>query len=225
MERAGAGLRQFGFQDLARRQAELQAELQRRTGLKDFPLRGPLLPERFAPDPAELPLTLEGNITHHWPLVHGGRSKQELLGAVKNLSAGVGLNVALISESPEFTLQPDPHIREVVVVPVDILVPDSRGRFATTEEIDQARDEKGLEPVYTETAHQILLQHGGELKVGEAIWMNMKPMADRNGGPVIFYVDRFVDGLWLGDVWESPGEKWHHSRQIAFFLPQAASNS
>ncbi len=43
MERTGAGFRQLGLQDLAKRQADLQAELQRRTGLKDFPLRGEVL--------------------------------------------------------------------------------------------------------------------------------------------------------------------------------------
>lgn len=220
MERTGAGFKQLGLDDLAKRQAALQAELQRRTGLKDFSLRGSLLPEGFTPEPARLHPCLEGNLTHKWLLVNGGRSKQELLSTVSALTAGIGSNAQFMSESSEFTTQPESHTRELVVAPVGVLVPHPRGHYATTVEIEQARDEKGLEPVYAETAHQILLQHGDDLKVDDVIWMSMKPIAGRSGGPGVFGVARGRDGLWLYGYWAGPSGDWDPEDRFAFFLPQ-----
>ena len=179
-----------------------------------------LLPERFAPEPSRLHPSLEGRVDV-WPqLAHGGSSKQELLSNVSALPAEIGSNASFMSESAKFIAQPEFHTRDLVIARVDVLVPSPKGNYATIEEIEQARDEKGGEPVYAETAHQILLQHGDDLKVGDPIWMSMKPIADRRGRPRVFVVVRDRRGLWLDGIWARPSSELHPDHRVAFFLPQ-----
>ncbi len=86
------------------------------------------MPEGFKVEPARLHPTLEGNLTHQWSLVNGGRSKQELLSTVSGITAGIGSEARFMSESSEFTTQPESHTRELVVASVGVLVPHPAGR-------------------------------------------------------------------------------------------------
>jgi len=61
-------------------------------------------------------------------------------------------------KSPDFTTLPQTEQVELGIGPVEALVSNPKDRYATTEEIWAARDEKGLEPAPAETAlHYLLL--------------------------------------------------------------------
>ena len=45
-------------------------------------------------------------------------------------------------------------------------------------------------------------------------------IADRNGNPNVFEVERNKDGLWLNSNWTKPSNKWNPANRFAFFLPK-----
>lgn len=177
-----------------------------------------LLPDRFAPEPPRLHPSLEGKFRIE-PITIGGKSKKELLRDLGRKHVNIGSFAKSIVESADFITLPEPQPRELVIGSVGDLVPNPKGTYATTEEIWAARDEKGLEPVPAEAALHYLLQKGGQLQLGDAIWMSMKTIADRNGRPSVFAVGRHDDGLWLGSRWAGPSGDWSPENRFACSLP------
>lgn len=177
-----------------------------------------LLPERFTPEPSRLPPSLEGKVRID-QLTIGGKSKQELLRQLEREHVNIGSYTKSMIESPNFTTLPEPQLKEIVIGQVRDLVPNSRGSY-TTEEIWAARDQLGIEPVPAETALHYLLQNGNKLQNGDAIWMSMETISDRDGDPRAFGVGRDSGGLWLDGAWARPSDGWYPDDQFAFGLPQ-----
>lgn len=140
-----------------------------------------------------------------------------------------GINISSYSlhrlRSPKFTTLPQTEHIEIADAKAGDLVPNPKGTYATTEEIWTARDENGLGPVGAETALHFLLQKGDQLKMGEWIVMSMEPLADRDGYPGVFRVERRRDGLWLDSDWTKPSSKWGPGNRFAFSLPQVTTNA
>lgn len=54
--------------------------------------------------------------------------------------------------------------------------------------------------------------------LGNWYYIAMKPIADRDGDPHVFILDRDADGLWLGYRWAEPDYKWYPEGEFVFSL-------
>lgn len=174
-----------------------------------------LLPERFTPEPSRLHPSLERRVRVE-TLIEGGKSREEFLLELRRKPVGIASYARRMVESADFTTLPESQPREIAIGKVEVLVPNPKGRYATTEEIWASRDEKGLDEVPAETALNYLLQRGDQLKLNEPIWMSMKTIAAFNGLPSVFYVVRRDEGLRLDDYWVCPDHGWSPGQRVAF---------
>jgi hypothetical protein len=53
--------------------------------------------------------------------------------------------------------------------------------------------------------------------------MSMKTIADRDGNPSVFEVERDDDELWLYSDWAKPSGEWSPDDRFAFSLPQVTN--
>lgn len=163
--------------------------------------------------------SLEGKVDR-FTLRVGGRSREDLLREARGKGINITSYALSMIENTAFTTLPGEQDLELVIPRIGLLVPNPRGRYATTEEYGLARDQIGLGIVPSETALQYLLQNADQLKLGEFLWMDMKPIADRDGNPDVFGVEHGGDGLWLNSAWTKPSDEWDPEARFVSSLPQ-----
>lgn len=173
----------------------------------------------LSPEPSRLHPSLEGKVRIE-PIRHGGIEKHDLLADITRKPVNIGETAQFMVERDEFSTLPESQPYNLVIARVDVMVPNPKGPLATTEEIDNARDEKGLQPIPAETLLHFLLQKGDQLQMHEWIVASMKPLAASDGNPFVFSVVRYDDGLWLVGYWAGPDGRWNPGYQFAFGLPQ-----
>lgn len=211
MERSSAGLRILGDHDLVARQAKIQQEFARRhPDLLDIPLSGRLPGETLKLDPS-----FERKI-RTVELTIGGKSAQELLEALTQKKINVDSYARSMVKSPEFTTLKEPTQIELAITEVRNLKP--RTSYPTTEPIYKAADEKGLDLLPAEALLHQLLSNGDQMKPGERLIAGMKPIADSDGSPHVFRLERDDDGLWLRGYWTNPGSRWDPDYEFVFSL-------
>lgn len=168
----------------------------------------------------ELHHSLENKVTARW-LGTGELTKQELLNVANRVPVNFGSIAKFLVDTPSFGMSPTPSAERLVIARADVLVPNPKGMYITSGEIERARNRKGLSPVYAEVALQLLTQR--MVSRGERIFMNMEPIIDQGGLPSILVVQNRDNNLWLLSRWTEPLEaykQWQPDSKIAFLLPE-----
>lgn len=86
---------------------------------------------------------------------------------------------------------------------------------ATTDQIYQKAEELGLELCPPETGPLLRLQ---EPIINEYSIIGMKQIADRDGAPIVFNLDRYGGDFWLNYNWAKPDRKWYSYSHFVFRL-------
>ena len=88
-------------------------------------------------------------------------------------------------------------------------------RGATTEEIYKRAKELGLELCPAEVGPNYRLKYQDQ-PLNEWIYIGMKQIAGRVGGPDVFRLGRGEDGLWLSVGWAGPDGGWDPAGGFVF---------
>lgn len=83
---------------------------------------------------------------------------------------------------------------------------------ATTDEIYAAAEKLGLELCPAEVGPHLRLTYSGS----ESMLIAMKQIANRDGYPSVFYLNRHHDGLWLGGSRAKPSDGWDADYRFVF---------
>ena len=93
---------------------------------------------------------------------------------------------------------------------------------ATTDQIYERAQTLGLELCPPDTGPNYRLKYKDQ-PLNEWVRIGMKQIADSDGGPNVFHLERDVDGLWLRDYWAKPGVAWDPDSEFVFRLRKSES--
>ena len=142
----------------------------------------------------------------------GGKTAEELENELKEKNVYISSYAQDMLHSPDFTTLPNPEQIDTVRLKVsDLGFPGG----ATTDQIYAKAVELGLELCPAEVGpYQRLKDTDQELY--NYYWIAMKQITDRDGRPVVFSLNRRVDGLELGNYVARPVGRWISGREFVF---------
>ena len=143
----------------------------------------------------------------------GGKSADQLEREMEQAGIHVYDYAKDMLHSPDFTTNPTPINIDTVRLKVGDLGFSSS---ATTDQIYAKAKELGLELCPAEVGPHKRLKDDQPL--GEWEYIAMKQIADRRGDPLVFWLGRRGDGLWLRSSWADPGSSWDPDNQFVFSL-------
>lgn len=144
----------------------------------------------------------------------GGKTKKQLEGEMKERKIQVDDYTQSMLDSNDFTVAKNAERLNLVRLTVNDL---GFPRGATTKEIYDKAQELGLDLCPAEVGPHLRLQYADQ-PLGEWVYIAMKPIADRDGNPHVFKLERYEDGLWLSRRWAGPGSRWHADYRLVFCL-------
>ncbi|MBU4421698.1 hypothetical protein L6259_02545 [Candidatus Parcubacteria bacterium] len=144
----------------------------------------------------------------------GGKTKDELIEEMQKKNINISNYAKSMMENPDFTTSKTREKADIVRLKVADL---GFTNFVTTDELYKRAEELGLELCLPETGPQYRLQYADQ-PLGEWIHIGMKQIADSDGNPDVFNVERNDDGLWLYNDWAKPTYKWNPDYEIVFRL-------
>ena len=143
----------------------------------------------------------------------GGQSKEELIEEMKT-QFQVSSYAKSMLQNADFTVLKD---KEQITL-IRLKVRDLGFTEATpVKEIYDKAEELGLELCPAEIGPQLRKQYLNQ-PLNEWLRIGMKPIAVSDGNPLVFYLERFEDGLWLHSIWAHPGSKWNPDSVVVFRL-------
>jgi hypothetical protein len=150
----------------------------------------------------------EGNIkTYDVPV--GDMSKEDIVQALSDPKYEVTEYAKDLMDSPDFHISSSPETLHLVCLTVaDLGLP----RGVTTQEIFTKADKLGLDLCPPDTGPRLRLSLPGD----GWIYVAMKPIPDRDGGPRVFCVDRRRAELTLGAGHARPDRGWGDAIQFIF---------
>lgn len=96
---------------------------------------------------------------------------------------------------------------------------------ATTQEIYEAAQQRGLELCPAEVGPALRLQADTEDSLGQNLVIAMKPITDSDGLPHVFYLRRGDGEPWLLAIFARPDRRWHAITVFVFRLRKEPSES
>ena len=145
----------------------------------------------------------------------GGKTKEQLQQELQSANIQTSSYADDLLNSPEF--EPLTEVEDSVLVRLtvgDLGFPQG----ATTEEIYQRAQELGLELCPPETGPELRLKADTEQRFGEYMNIAMKPIADSDGYPYVFYLNRRTGGQWLGARSAKTSDRWNAGDPFVFRL-------
>ncbi|OGE26884.1 hypothetical protein A3C32_01680 [Candidatus Daviesbacteria bacterium RIFCSPHIGHO2_02_FULL_41_14] len=153
-----------------------------------------------------------------WPLEIGGKPADQLEAEAKRVRtlSEYALDMA---HNPKFTTLEKVTPVELIKLPVSALglpgTPTTRQIFERVPQCrveDMAlvlcRAEVGLHQAIKDTAQPL----------NDYYYIMHEPLADRDGDPHVFGLERDDSGLWLNDGWALPVDRWIPDDQVVFAL-------
>ncbi len=145
----------------------------------------------------------------------GGKSKQQLVAEMKQQGINIYEYAQQMIDSPDFTTLPRKDDVDLVRLKVqDLGLGDD---YPTINQIYVRASELGLKLCPPEVGLQLRLKDTNQ-PLGEWYYIGMKQIADRDGRPLVFKLGRDEDGLWLGDRWADPVDRWPPEFEFVFAL-------
>ena len=154
----------------------------------------------------------------------GGMSKEELKEGIRNKKDESGKNYQIYStaeymmDSHDFTTAEKSEEMSLIKLKVGDL--GFGDKNPTTDEIYARIKELGLELCPAETGPRLRIDYEEVFKkkqpIDEYLRIGMKQIADSDGDPDVFSVDRSDDGLWLSNGWAKPDDRWNPGHRFVF---------
>jgi hypothetical protein len=155
----------------------------------------------------------------------GGLTEEELERQIKSKKDSQGRNYQIYSyaesmmRNRDFTVSKKPEQIELVHLKVRDL---GFAQNPTTNELYAKAKELGLELCPAETGPHLRLKYEDVFKreqpISEYLRVAMKQIADSDGYPGVFGVDRDDDGFWLYNDWAEPANGWDLGSEFVFRL-------
>ena len=145
----------------------------------------------------------------------GGKDKDQLIAELKSKKNNTGGYAEDMLRNKAFTTSKNSEQINLVRLTVKDLFSDSQNH--TTQEIYQRAQELGLELCPAEVGPNYRLQYQDQ-PMNEWLYIGMKQITDRGGGPDVFRLVRRVDGLWLRGSWADPALRWLPVSEFVFVL-------
>ncbi|MBF8249702.1 MAG: hypothetical protein HW400_303 [Candidatus Levybacteria bacterium] len=144
----------------------------------------------------------------------GGKSVIQLEQELKQANINVSDYAKDMLHSKDFTTLPNPETLDTVRLKVSDL---GLSENPTTDQVYAKAKELGLELVPAEAGVHYRLKNRDQ-ELYDYLYMGMKQIAGRHGGPNVFELRRFGDGLWLNDGWAEPDDGWDPKDEFMFAL-------
>ena len=119
-------------------------------------------------------------------------------------------------KSKDFSTQKKPEQVATVRLRVRDLFGNS-SNTQTTEDIYKKAQDFGLDLCPAEVGPHLRLNYKDQ-PLGEWFSIAMKQIADPDGYPNVFYLERYEDGVWLDYNWAKPEYKWDPDNELIFRL-------
>lgn len=146
----------------------------------------------------------------------GGKTVDQLIQEMKEKKIKISDYAVDMLESKDFVTSAKTESLKLVRLKVgDLGFP--KDKYPTTDEIYKRIQELGLELCPPEVGPNYRLKYADQ-PMNEWIRIGMKQIADRDGNPSVFYVGRYVDGLWLSYDWAKPANEWFPDYEFVFCL-------
>lgn len=145
----------------------------------------------------------------------GGKSEGELEKELAQRDIQISGYARDMMRNKAFTTFKDPTTIRLVRLPVRDL--DTEKDRLTTAEVFRAADELGLDKCPAEVGPHYRIQYADQ-PMHEWLYMGMEPIADSDGGPRVFHLERYDDGLWLDDRFTAPSYEWGPAYGFVFSL-------
>jgi hypothetical protein len=147
-------------------------------------------------------------------LTIGGRTAKQLESALSSEGLKVGDWARSMLRSREFTTLPEEQTLSLVRVKVADL---GLAGYPTTDQIYAKANDLGLELCPAEAGPQLRLAYKDQ-PMDEWLYVGMKQIADSDGNPNVFKLDRHTDDSWLYSVWAKPDHQWDPKNEFVFSL-------
>ena len=150
----------------------------------------------------------------------GGKTAEELISEME--AVGIKLSDyarSMLLNKAEFI--PTPNAENMTLIRLTIGGLGFK-TSATTTQIFERAQELGLELCPPDTGPNYRLKYRNQ-PFGEWFRIGMKPIADSDGYPHVFNLERGDDGLWLYNDWARPGNVWRPGDEFAFRLRKVES--
>ncbi len=172
---------------------------------------GPLSPNVFQTNLEHIYTSFpEGKITRYQTEI-GGKTKDQIKAELKEKNIYVSDWANQLMEKEDFTILQSTETADLVRLTVkDLGFPDG----ATTDEIYQKATELGLELCPAEVGPRLRLSYQGS----DWMYIGMKQITDRDGGPVVFNLNCRGAGLRLDGSRAGPPRGWHSYSPFVFLL-------
>lgn len=146
----------------------------------------------------------------------GGKTAEQLEQELRQAGINISDYAQNMLRSPDFV---PGKTRETATL-IRLTVADlGFARGANTDQIYRRAEELGLELCPADTGPNYRLKYKDQ-PVGEWAYIGMKQISDRSGGPSVFALARYEDGLWLSSGWAKPDVDWRPGNEVCVLLPQ-----
>lgn len=144
----------------------------------------------------------------------GGKSAEQLIREMQQAGINISDYAQDMLKSREFGVGKKKE--EITLIRLTVADLGFSG-YATTDQIYARAETLGLELCPPDTGPNYRLKYQNQ-PLGEWIYVGMKQIAVRDGGPRVFDLGRVGGGLWLVSDWATPGGEWNPSSGFVFRL-------
>ncbi len=145
-------------------------------------------------------------------LTIGGVNEKELEKRLNKEGHRAGDWAMDLLRSKDFTTLSKPKTIPLIDAPLSAM---GFTTMPTIDQIFQRADELKWDKVPAETGPHLRLAYTDQ-PLNEWLHMGMKSIADRDGGPRVFRVERHGDGSWLRALWVKPTRQWSLEDRFVF---------
>lgn len=151
----------------------------------------------------------------------GGKTREQLQQELKQNGVNVSSYAEDMMKSPDFATLPVAQMLDTIRLKVGDL---GLSGYPTTDQVYKKAQELGLDLCPAEVGPQMRLQTKDQ-PLGDYYWIGMKQITDSGGDPGVFGMGRYEGGLWLGDYWARPDDRWGPDDGFVFRLRKFESQN
>ena len=149
----------------------------------------------------------------------GGKTKEQLIAEMEAAHINISDYAKSMMENPDFVTGKNKEEATLIRLTVADL---GFKTSATTDQIYERAQTLGLELCPPDTGPNYRLKYKDQ-PLNEWVRIGMKQIADSDGNPSVFRLERGDDGLWLLNPWARPDREWLPDGEFVFRLRKSES--